>query len=79
MHENLSYEYTRTKRFPFEQTLELTESIIFVSNFKGMSHDHHEEKPEGFLNTVFDSTMGGFGIVLSSTLLIVIFLLLLLG
>jgi hypothetical protein len=44
-----------------------------------MSHDHHEEKPEGFLNTVFDSTMGGFGIVLSSTLLIVIFLLLLLG
>jgi len=44
-----------------------------------MSHDHHEEKPEGFLNTVFDSTMGGFGIVWVSMALITIFLVLLLG
>jgi hypothetical protein len=44
-----------------------------------MSHDHKDEKPEGFLNTVFDETMGGFGIVWVSGLLIVIFLLLLLG
>jgi hypothetical protein len=43
------------------------------------SNDHHEAKPTGFLNTVFDETMGGFGIVLASTLLICIFLLLLLG
>jgi hypothetical protein len=44
-----------------------------------MSHDNHEEKPEGFLNTVFDSTMGGFGIVWAGGLLVVIFLLMLLG
>lgn len=44
-----------------------------------MSHDSHEEKPEGFLNTVFDSTMGGFGIVWTGALLAVIFLLVLLG
>jgi hypothetical protein len=51
----------------------------FRLKFLGMSHDQHEEKPQGFLNTVFDSTMGGFGIVLTSGLLICIFLLLLLG
>lgn len=42
-------------------------------------HDHHDEKPHGFLNTVFDSTMGGFGIVWVSGMLIAIFLLMLLG
>jgi len=57
----------------------LPQSIIFASNFVSMSHDHHEEKPSGFLNTVFDETMGGFGIVWTSGLLIVIFLLLFLG
>jgi len=44
-----------------------------------MSHDTHNDKPKGFLNTVFDETMGGFGIVYASGLLIVIFLILLLG
>jgi hypothetical protein len=44
-----------------------------------MSHDHEEQKPEGFLNTVFDETMGGFGIVWVSAMLAVVFLLLLLG
>jgi hypothetical protein len=43
------------------------------------SHDHHEEKPSGFLNTVFDESMGGFGIVWVSGLLIVVALLLILG
>lgn len=42
-------------------------------------HDHHEEKPTGFLNTVFDSTMGGFGIFWVLGLLTCIFLLLFLG
>ncbi len=45
----------------------------------GESHDHHEEKPEGFLNTVFDETVGGFGILWVGIALVVIFLLLLLG
>jgi len=43
------------------------------------SHDHHEEKPSGFLNTVFDESMGGFGIVWVSGLLIVVTLLIMLG
>jgi len=44
-----------------------------------MSHDNHEQKPEGFLNTVFDSTMGGFGIIWVGAALVAIFLLMLLG
>ena len=59
------------------------DSIIFARKYwKIMSHsehDHHEEKPEGFLNTVFDETMGGFGIVWAVGALICIFLLLFLG
>jgi hypothetical protein len=43
------------------------------------SNDHHQEKPTGFLNTVFDETMGGFGIVWASAMLICISLLLILG
>jgi hypothetical protein len=50
-----------------------------LSKFKTMSHDNHEEKPQGFLNTVFDSTMGGFGIVWISGLMICILALLLFG
>jgi len=53
--------------------------IIFAANSNGMSNEHHEEKPKGFLDTVFDETMGGFGILWTASLLIVIFLLLLLG
>lgn len=45
----------------------------------GHHDDHHDEKPHGFLNTVFDSTMGGFGIVWVCGLLVCIFLLMLLG
>lgn len=45
----------------------------------GHDHDHHESKPHGFLNTVFDETMGGFGIVWAMSLLICVFLLLFLG
>ncbi|MBT5133148.1 MAG: hypothetical protein HOH53_11755 [Flavobacteriales bacterium] len=41
--------------------------------------DHQPEKPQGFLNTVFDETMGGFGILLVSILLVGIFLILFLG
>jgi len=43
------------------------------------SHDQHEAKPTGFLNTVFDETMGGFGILWASIALIAISLLLILG
>ena len=49
------------------------------SNSIEMSQDNHEEKPEGFLNTVFDSTMGGFGILWVGLALVSIFLLMLLG
>ena len=45
-----------------------------------MSGQHDpNQKPQGFLNTVFDETMGGFGILWVSILLVTIFLVLLLG
>ena len=54
-------------------------AIFAIQSLRVMSHDNHEEKPEGFLNTVFDSTMGGFGISMGRWAFVAIFLLMLLG
>lgn len=43
------------------------------------NHGHDHGKPHGFLNTVFESSVGGFGILWVSILLISITLIMLLG
>jgi len=45
-----------------------------------MEHDHdNTDKRRDFLDTVFDHTMGGFGIVYVSALLIIISIILIFG
>ena len=50
-----------------------------MSHEDSHNHDHHEEQPEGFLNTVFDDTVGGFGILWAILALVAIFLLVAFG
>lgn len=50
-----------------------------MSHSDSHGHDHHEEKQEGFLNTVFDETVGGFAILWVVIALAVVSLLMLLG
>lgn len=58
--------------------------IIFATESTEISMSHeeahsHDEQPEEFLDTVFDKTVGGFGIFWVSLVLVAITLLLVLG